>query len=902
VGAAALIAGCCGLGLGLAAPRALAQDASAPRPGDPAERLSIEEMAAMAAARQALADLKIIGLTAPPTQRDYLIAEEVLATSAALMKAAAERAGPGTPDQQTILRLYLEAAQGAGDTETVLKITRQLVQMDPKDSVSVLRLVSASIARLQTADERLAAYDRFLGDAGADLDPAVRSRLALDAALLQRERGDLEGFASRLARASELDPTNKDAASLILAFYSEQGQGEPGGRFDLILNVLWADPFDPDIYGAAVRELLGAGAYRGAARFSGLHQALLSAQGQRPTPADELAFDLALWNAAGPDTLIRDLTGVVERGRAEIVRTRRELEANGRPTDGVPKPDDVRLTFGRERSRVLAAAAAGDRERAATFMAELTETAKRDTEALNDPDRRPPNLTPEGAAQASDDMKAELTWLRLWTGVDVPQAATDLDKLRAGGAIDPDAIARDEAWLALRRGDADAGQRLAALAGADPLCAVGLGVLAEERGDRAAAARLYADVAARVPGDLAGAYARTRYGVLRGEAPVLSEASESLEAKARDVPPWLDRMVRAPRSSVLLDVRPLRPELSVTERTPVRVRLKNTSTIPLALGPDRPLNSRLLFAPTVDVGSFRFPAADLVEVASMERRLRLLPDEELEMIAWPDLTALSWNLEVAGGRPTRVRWRVLQGFELSSERLYEACPHCASVELPAMMRKLPVRADANYEALRYALETGGPRDLAETILSIKLQKCINPQLDPNDTDRLMAVLTRRYDSLSKPAKILVLSLLPQQPNLFQTIRIDQRAAQDTDEDVLACLIAFRVGFRENKPQQQPGEPLVPNRFDDPIFSAPAIEGSSRLARLRDAVVGRLHDGIPTLATNGWTVPAGVFALTNQNLERQARADAADPAKAPAPPEAPRSPTVPVDPRPVPVVP
>ena len=54
--------------------------------------------------------------------------------------------------------------------------------LDPSDTVAQLRLISARIGQFQTAEERLAAYERFTGPEGKGLDPAIRSRLALDAA------------------------------------------------------------------------------------------------------------------------------------------------------------------------------------------------------------------------------------------------------------------------------------------------------------------------------------------------------------------------------------------------------------------------------------------------------------------------------------------------------------------------------------------------------------------------------------------------------------------------------------------------------------------------------------------------------------------------------------------------
>ena len=220
----------------------------APPPSSPAEpgvapavATEAAGMAALALARIAMADLKLQSDPERqhfPDERDFRITAELLEVAHGL-----------DPTDQDVLRLLIQAWTSAGDADRSDALNRELLALDPRDTVTQLAIVSSRISRLQNVDERLAAYENFLGSKGDKIDPAIRSRLAMDAALLKRERGDEDGFARTLTLACQLDPTNKDAATLALAYFSDRVP-DAVGRFELLTNVLKADPFDPEVHAA----------------------------------------------------------------------------------------------------------------------------------------------------------------------------------------------------------------------------------------------------------------------------------------------------------------------------------------------------------------------------------------------------------------------------------------------------------------------------------------------------------------------------------------------------------------------------------------------------------------------------------------------------------------------------
>jgi hypothetical protein len=143
--------------------------ASADVSGDPLARAATDH-----ASRAVLVDLR---LGDAPTPDDYELAARLFAIVAELAPADAELA-----------RLETAARSGRATRACSSDATARVVSLDPRDTVAQLRLITARIGKKQTVEERLALYERLTGPRGAALDPTIRSRLALDAALITAKR------------------------------------------------------------------------------------------------------------------------------------------------------------------------------------------------------------------------------------------------------------------------------------------------------------------------------------------------------------------------------------------------------------------------------------------------------------------------------------------------------------------------------------------------------------------------------------------------------------------------------------------------------------------------------------------------------------------------------------------
>lgn len=746
---------------------------------------AVAKKAAAAVARIAMADLKATGTPAP---RDYLVASELL-----------EIARRISPQDQDLLRLLIEARIGQGDESAVDELSRELLVLDPADTVTQLRVCSSAISRSQNADDRLAAYERFLSSDAAGIDPSVRSRLALDAALMSREQGDMRGFERRLTQALELDSTNKDAATLALTFFAES-VGDPVGRMDLLLNVLLADPFDPQVHLGIARELARNGAYNGALRFFNTSFELATSRGEQLPQDVRDEASVVDWVVRGAEAFVASINEEILTARAHVTRQREQAELSPEPPAELPDPSNVRLPLEVERLRILASVSLGDDKLIDDAVAEMAQTVARGKDLVLDLRRRPESLTDEQAAEFVRSLTAESIWLRLWAGREISVASQDLAEIRNNPATDPKDVERMEAWLRLRYREFDDAERRLRELGNDNLGVVGLAVLSDMKGDTAKAIERYAEIARRLPASPAGAFAYTRANVLAAGSslpPLVPESSARLESLAASVPDWLERMYENPMEFMTLRadlIAGAEGRIGLFDKVGIRLRLRNVSRIPLGVGPDRPINSRLLVVPSMRFGSIPVRRQTLNGVLSLDRRLRLLPREELVVELWPDNGTSGLTIQEELRRAVEVRWRLLQGFTPGEGGVFQEGPMCLTADVGPAVRPAVDSAYLKADELAKLARTGTGEQLAEVILVIR-DLVFAPEgirLVPEDAAVVLNEVLLRFPTLSKEEKLLILATAPTATRLPPMSSLDDIASRDRDLDIVSFVMLSRL--------------------------------------------------------------------------------------------------------------
>lgn len=834
-------------------------------PERPADRVPerpqtpLEVIVAQSIVRVALVDLKV---NQDPQPGDFVVASALL-----------QSALRGTPDDQDIVRLAADAAEQAGDRDGVERLTRELLRLDPSDSVAQLSLISSRIGRLQNARERATSYEQLLGPRGQQIDESVRSRLALDAAVLARELGDSAQFVARLGEATRLDPTNKDAAALAYAFFSQRVD-DPVGRLELLISLLKADPLDSQTHLAIARELASAGAAAQSVRFLQNAASIDGRSGLQLSADRSNEESVQLWFARGPEWVIEDISKVVRGARGEIESLRRRLTASGQPLTGVAEPESIRLELSTERIRLAAASASGNTAAAAESSSDMLRSVQDLDTWLVNPSRRPRRYTEELLRSEIEYWSVESVWLNLLANQQIDLAEKQLAALTAGsGKVSRAVGERLAGWLALRKGDLDKAERvLKALDKSDPLATLGLGVLAEAREDRSQAVARYVEVWLAMPDSYIGQWARTRGSKLTESPWPMPASSAKLGALAQGVPAWLDKMITDPRSFMTLTAEPLSKQLGPFEPARVRVRLRNVGPIPLALGADKPLNARLLFTPQVESGKQTMTAQAVPEVVTLNRRLRLRERETLEATVWVEPGFGGWALGLADPGPWRQRWRMLQGFRIDGEGITLPGVFSLAVEVPMVQRQGLNAPMAETGVLAQSLRAAQGQELANAlgVAAIRLQRVGQPDgLKQDEARVLIGALLTRYSAENAQVRSLMLARLPVAALAPSMEEFDEavKKIDEADAGVMLLKVVTRV-----------------RSANDPLLNAARAMTDSSLRAAVDAHEARLRASTRVYSTWGYLI--GPTQLGAQGTPGAAPSVPPAPAPPVAPPVAP----------------
>ncbi len=597
-------------------------------------------------ARTALLDL---GLQESPGIDDYSCVQALMSIASQLDETNADLA-----------RMLAEACWSSGDQGALLDATRTIVRNDPKDTVALLRLIGANINKGQTVEDRLKSYEKYLGPAAAAIDASVRSRLALDAALLERETGDADGFSRHLMMAQRLDPSNKDAAVLAAQILGE-ANANPVDRFRLEIKVLMADPLDPHIHTTMAIGLATEGAIVQAKRFMDNAANLYNIGGQAPPKRLREQRMALAWQIHGPELIVKQLNGNLHDMRAQASAMIESRELANEPTDGLNRPEDIRLDVEVEQIRMLAALVTDDMDTVRASLGDLTYTTTQiQLEAIDAMN----NFTSDRNALFNKYVISLLTLeaMRTVVGLEAEQMREDVDRLVNANKMLADVFQRIEPWILYTEG-----KYQEAIDGINPETKssnsiIVLALANEKLGDTDAAARWYSRLSREFPLTGFGSFARSQLVVLGHKDDIISRDGHRMSVVANTLPAWLDKIILNPSSYQSLAVDSIIERVGPLQEPVVQITLQNLSPIPLGIGASRPIDSRILLVSGSQPDAKRHGGATRPKVVELNRRLRLKPQESLVVRVNPDGPYTDWVLQSNPFRTLTGRWRALQGF------------------------------------------------------------------------------------------------------------------------------------------------------------------------------------------------------------------------------------------------
>ena len=350
------------------------------------------------------------------------------------------------PTSESLARRRLEIALLLGDETAIDTSLRAVNALDPADDVVQLaRLMRAIDDRYQTAGERIEALTWLIGSDRQGLGDAVRSRVALDLALLHRRTGALDAFAATLSTAVSLDASNRDAASIAAGFFRTHVD-DPVAEAELLVNLLLSDPTDPSAIVTFAKLLIDRGATVGAARFFELAVAMLT---EREMYTDvTLNGDRLLAHLANGD--VREFDSIMARQQklVDFLEAHRRRSADPDRDWSVAEIDAIRGTIHPVLRGLQALRFALDGDSVA--QAEAVAAALNEYESMwNGTSANSVTNDVRGAR-----LRLEAALIAMMFGSDDDVARVD-DWIKASDAIFPltaSAFARFEGWTAVREG------------------------------------------------------------------------------------------------------------------------------------------------------------------------------------------------------------------------------------------------------------------------------------------------------------------------------------------------------------------------------------------------------------------------------------------------------------------
>jgi hypothetical protein len=255
------------------------------------------------------------------------------------------------------------------------------------------------------------------------------------------------------------------------------------------------------------------------------------------------------------------------------------------------------------------------------------------------------------------------------------------------------------------------------------------------------------------------------------------------------------------------------------------------------MGPDKPINSRFMLAPIIDIGVERMGLPSLQEIIWLNRRLRMMPGERLQFTVWADSGVLGSILQRLGSSSARVRWRVLQGFRLNRDGFYDPGPLCLTSETATIARPVMVRSSADISSLIGWIEKGTPREMAESILTLierlSTQKAGRDPVSAEQVSAAIQAMVNRFKVADTAEKAILLTLCPSVTQLPPAIALDSVAIQDSHKGIIRLILGTRIG-----------------KADSPALGADAWNGFPSIQPFADLVRERLESGARTIATLG----------------------------------------------------
>ncbi len=557
-----------------------------------------------------------------------------------------------TPDRRSAWEAVLLFADKceSGNPDAAVAARRnalaQLARLDPADDVIRLSRIADAIDAHPTAEARVRAYERALDPQHREkVGGPVAARLAYQLASLESRIGNTELFSRWLSESVKADPSYPLAAQAAAGFFRMR-VNDPSADVELLAMAAEANPRDLSTWSALLTVMLDGGAFEGAERVARMASAVAQAD-MKGDAVYALTGDLAmaLWGGGRRDDAVHEielrLSKLTDQYRAAVAAMDPTIPLARLNKEYPPVPASLSIALlSLQRGRVPAAA----------YDALVTRALQgSDAEILRAKNNK---LGDERIAE----LQVEKATLILLFATDMTEVPGLLDAAAQAGVLGGQGRARYDAMLAERSGRHEEALRtLEPMRETDTLARFGYAMALLDAKRPQEAAVEFRTIAAAHVGKSIGLLALDRLAETLGQKAVLtSQISPEIAARAKELervlgeqlPRTVDDIVEHPLRALVFRAEPSATSIGAYEPLSFRISLRNASRLPMAIGPDCPIGSRVVMrasAPRAgQIESMVIPPQPL----SIDRRLRLAPGEEMTLTIDAAITDLGRLLAI----------------------------------------------------------------------------------------------------------------------------------------------------------------------------------------------------------------------------------------------------------------
>jgi tetratricopeptide (TPR) repeat protein len=564
----------------------------------------------------------------------------------------ARRCASLAPDRRPAWDMVLVLADQieSGKPELAREARREalaaLARLDPADDVVRLARIGDAIDSHPTAEARVRAYESVLAPQNRPaIGAPAAARLAYQLASLESRIGNTELFARWLGDAVKTDPSFPAAAQAAAGFFRMR-VNDPAADVELLSIALDANPRDLSTWSAMLTVLLDGGAFRGAERIARLAIAVADAE-RRPETTYALTGDLAtaLWGSGQRDAALREL-------ELRMGRLTDEYRRNIALRDPTITVERLNREFPPLPSSLSIAMLALNQAKGRTAeVASLVERASRGTDA---------EIRRAESQGAGPEEVGALELQRATTALlfakDVSTVPAMLEKAEKAGALGAEAKARFTAMLDWRQGRGEkAMAALEPMRSSDPLARFVYASLLQDAKRLPEAANEFRALAQGAVGTSLGLLALDRLAQALGQDSLLTSqlsAAVAERAKAlddsldRSLPRAIDAIVESPMRALVVDLEPSATSVGPYQPLSFRLRLRNDSRLPLAIGNDAPIGGKVTLRAAASRAGQNDPPELPPQPILIDRRLRLEPGASIDVTVDADLTTIGLLLNI----------------------------------------------------------------------------------------------------------------------------------------------------------------------------------------------------------------------------------------------------------------